>query len=363
MLDIELQASLGLCGANVQANINWDYMGYISQFDIPIVFDTVGAPITPKNLGVVAQYNEEIPNAAYTKGYFYQATGTAVTIPDSATCTETSETGTTITVNASALVTAIADQTEWETDYIKRLLSNSSNAWRYYPNEEQLYWSAYGYMSSDVLACFSFSPTPVSDISWTMTFTPEHQEVQNPAWVQVNVQPGASLPSQTGNAGKFLITDGTDTSWSDKPLVNNSTNLNNTSVSIKGNTGAAGNSVFVGVSSGGIACNMSTYIGYGAAPAGGSGHHNTCVGYLAQTNSNVGGSIQLGQGTNSENGTFYVGLSDQWGTNLHNYKMLNNDGTIPAARLASTTGLADGNYHLRLTMANGVPTLTWVDES
>ena len=44
---------------------------------------------------------------------------------------------------------------------------------------------------------------------------------QNPAtysWVQTNVQPaggGSSLPSQTGNAGKFLTTDGTDASWGD----------------------------------------------------------------------------------------------------------------------------------------------------
>ena len=40
---------------------------------------------------------------------------------------------------------------------------------------------------------------------------------QNPAtysWTQTNVQPTPSgLPSQTGNAGKFLTTDGTDASW------------------------------------------------------------------------------------------------------------------------------------------------------
>ena len=39
----------------------------------------------------------------------------------------------------------------------------------------------------------------------------------NPAiysWTQVDVQPaGSSLPSQSGNAGKFLTTDGTDASW------------------------------------------------------------------------------------------------------------------------------------------------------
>lgn len=34
------------------------------------------------------------------------------------------------------------------------------------------------------------------------------------SWEQLDVQPaGSSLPSQTGNAGKFLTTDGTDASW------------------------------------------------------------------------------------------------------------------------------------------------------
>lgn len=37
-------------------------------------------------------------------------------------------------------------------------------------------------------------------------------------------------------------------------------------------------------------------------------------------------------------------------------------GNLPADRLASTTGLADGNYRLRLVMASGVPTLEWVAE-
>lgn len=50
---------------------------------------------------------------------------------------------------------------------------------------------------------------------------------QNPAtysWEAVEVQAssGSSLPDQTGNAGKFLTTDGTDASWSNKPLVNTS---------------------------------------------------------------------------------------------------------------------------------------------
>lgn len=66
---------------------------------------------------------------------------------------------------------------------------------------------------------------------------------QNPAtysWEQVNVQPAPSgLPSQTGNAGKFLTTDGTDASWSDTitglKIVNSSDNTKYTTVSSDGN--------------------------------------------------------------------------------------------------------------------------------
>lgn len=42
---------------------------------------------------------------------------------------------------------------------------------------------------------------------------------QQPAtysWSNIQVQAGGGLPTQTGNAGKFLITDGTDASWSNE---------------------------------------------------------------------------------------------------------------------------------------------------
>lgn len=45
------------------------------------------------------------------------------------------------------------------------------------------------------------------------------QEPATYSWERVNVQPGSSLPNQTGNAGKFLTTDGTDASWGEATLV------------------------------------------------------------------------------------------------------------------------------------------------
>lgn len=60
-------------------------------------------------------------------------------------------------------------------------------------------------------------------------------------------------------------------------------------------------------------------------------------------------------------------LPEQFG---NDGKFLTTDGTnaswgnvlVNADSIASTTGLADGNYRLRLTMTNGVPSLSWVAE-
>lgn len=59
------------------------------------------------------------------------------------------------------------------------------------------------------------------------------------------------------------------------------------------------------------------------------------------------------------------GLPDQTG---NSGKVLTTNGTdaswanITASQLASITGLADGNYVLRATIADGVATLSWVSE-
>lgn len=75
------------------------------------------------------------------------------------------------------------------------------------------------------------------------------------------------------------------------------------------------------------------------------------------------GTISIGnfQSTPSERGVVLFHTQDS-NFNYHTYKMLGEDGTVPADRLASTTGLADGNYRLRCTITNGVPTLSWVAE-
>lgn len=86
---------------------------------------------------------------------------------------------------------------------------------------------------------------------------------------------GTPLPDQTGNAGKFLTTDGTSASWGDA-LTNKATGTG--SFSINNSTSNYTYRISTVTGNG----NYSTFFGYGA---GGAYQYATCVGY----NASVGG--------------------------------------------------------------------------
>lgn len=176
---------------------------------------------------------------------------------------------------------------------------------------------------------------------------------------------GDSLPDQTDNAGKFLMTDGENVSWSDKPLVNTATGTN--AITIGGTASDKQEAVNIGVGSqakenGCIAIGKNAVnngagvvigqrasagtigrvaIGYGAKA---SGSYSIAIGdsvTATKTSSlaiggsaTANGAIQLGHGTNNETGTFCVGNH----YNNVNYKLLDADGTIPAERMSATAG-------------------------
>lgn len=93
-----------------------------------------------------------------------------------------------------------------------------------------------------------------------------------------------------------------------------------------------------------------------------------CIGYNSYVNQ-LGGvaigygtkvyaekAIQLGYfASNSDANTFKVGNANG------NFEIMSADGTIPAARHAALPS-ADGTYVLKLVIADGVPTLSWVAE-
>ena len=187
-----------------------------------------------------------------------------------------------------------------------------------------------------------------------------------------------SLPSQTGNAGKFLTTDGTDASWSDKPLEN----LSTYGLIIYGNvTSDSGNSVVLGGKGSGYGATSSDTYNVVIGPAAKSASRGVVVvGYDAQVTASSNGAtvvgnsakatqygiaigadaivsgkraIQLGGGTNSVANTLKVGLSSS-----DNYTLLEADGTIPTDRF-TTTPSADGTYVPTLTISSGTATRSW----
>ena len=140
------------------------------------------------------------------------------------------------------------------------------------------------------------------------------------------------LPDQTGQSGKFFTTDGTDASWSNKPLVNNSTV--STSLAILGAGNSYGYNTNVGYMTTTGYC--STVVGAEAGVydfacafgqgAKGQGRYAIAFGWKAKATQDYG--IQIGPGTNSTPNSLSVALSA-----TSNYTLLSSDGTIPTARL------------------------------
>lgn len=303
-------------------------------------------------------------NASYTHGYIYENVATP-TYSDSVEFNPASISGTVVTATTGALAGLCEEYGSGDiTDIIKGTLTydQSSDLLVFVGLDDtdtqvctfQLYEQDYedaGFTFTGTLADgdvinFTCTITESASYAWTridVQPTPEALPSQtgnsgkflttdgtNPSWATVG-----GLPSQTGNSGKFLTTDGTDASWSDKPLVNK-VSVNSIVISNNNPTYTVYRAIGVGYTISKLG-NDSLFFGYGGS----------CTGKYA---------IQLGSGTNSDDKTVKIYNGNG------NFEIMSADGTIPADRLASTSGLADGNYRLRLTMASGVPTLTWVAE-
>ena len=151
-------------------------------------------------------------------------------MPENTTFT-TSDSDVAVSMNLNDFVTAIRNIWGWSADDIKNML-NSNNYWQMDYDVDnsaitRLYWGATGDLQGypDVMSAFSVTYTgsqtgTINNIDLTSSYTPAYQEVLNPSWDRIDVQPGGgSLPSQTGNSGKFLITNGTNASWANVVIV------------------------------------------------------------------------------------------------------------------------------------------------
>lgn len=161
---------------------------------------------------------------------------------------------------------------------------------------------------------------------------------------------GSSLPDQTGHAGEFLTTDGTDASWGTINALEN-TATGTSAIAIIGQASSVG-SIGIGLQSSATG-NAAVAIGwgattgaYGALALGGSAKANA-TGSI-QLNGGAGGNVAV----NNDANTFKVANANG------NYEIMSADGTIPTDRF-TTTPSADGTYVPTLTISSGVATRTW----
>lgn len=372
------------------------------------------------NVGKIVQF-VGTTDSTYTNGYFYGCVGT--TTPASTSETVSSSTMSNVTVNVAAFVSGLDLISEGDPEtysaIVDDILDGTSSLICSYMDDGDgnvdwclllgPYTMVYGSLAG---VGITYSGAPAEGDSITVDYTPESTTY---AWQQTDVQPqGDSLPSQTGNSGKFLTTDGTSPSWSDKPLQNTATGTD--ALTILGNPTATWQAINIGYNSTTSGNNYGVAIGANATASNSivGSYGNISIGTNSQStanynsiaigsytessysegiaigrsaksrsnysisigsyaNSTVGASstisigysatssaqyaIQLGYaGNNSDANTFKVANANG------NFEIMDANGNLPADRLASTSGLADGNYRLRLTMASGVPTLTWVAE-
>ena len=330
------------------------------------VLPTAGAD----NLGYFYLYTGAT-DANYTHGYIYENKKTS-TYTDSVTFEPATLSGTVVTATAGALSSLCA---EYITGDITSIVSGTlvylaaGDLWLLTGKdaEDNTVGSFQVYTPDYEAAGFTFTGTPVNGDVIAFTCTIEETGATY-AWVRQDVQPqpAKELPSQTGNTGKFLTTDGTNASWSDKPLTNNTTRPGSVAIigSSQGNysVGIGTGAQSTGNSSVAIGFNTATFkdgtvaIGKNAQALG-----EKCIGICGGTDAQAVHAIQLGctdstYTNNTDSNTFKVANANG------NFQLMSADGTIPADRLASTTGLADGNYKPRLTISGGVATITWVAE-
>lgn len=154
------------------------------------------------NVDDIIQYTGTT-SGSYTNGYFYK--NSSSTTPSSATASQT--TGSSLS-DVAVVVATFETQIATSGSYV---FTSDGTDWSYDGNTVDL--TDYG---------ITYTGTPVADDVITVVYTAESTTY---AWTRIDVQPTVDpLPSQTGNAGKFLVTNGTSAGWSNT-ISNNSNSV------------------------------------------------------------------------------------------------------------------------------------------
>ena len=359
------------------------------------------------NVGDIAQY------VGTTQSYITNSVVTESDLsPDNPTVTIDSSKLSGLPISDSGGL-AVYVEVEPETGKYVSFVSDSSAPEEYTFNSESCdtIEEAYAYFG----ITFSPSAPQFAEISYnSQTYTNGYfykctESSGSYSWAQTDVQPSPvipdPLPSQTGQSGKYLTTDGSSASWGTINALQN-TATGGYSLTILGEPTNRSYNINIGTQSGIFGLGgynppeQSIVIGHGAKIYGRYvSIDNIAIGYFAKVGDSSGssstvygsgniaigansvaystdydnsgsiaigkqakttransiaigphatvsaiGAIQLGEnGTNDEAGTLKVRLGTTWnGVGWANYKLLDSDGTIPEARIADTTSATQG---------------------
>lgn len=171
-----------------------------------LVNGTTSTPLIPYGFYAdsVIQYTG-VTDGDWVNGYFYKC------IPNPDFAIETSATQ----ISGSSLEGLLVDEMLFRDEFIRGyspILSKTMTA-DFIFNENENLWYCSEQIAFDDLSYIGItweSGTPVDGDTIRVMYSQPDSVI----WEQVNTQPASDgLPDQTGNAGKFLITDGTDANW------------------------------------------------------------------------------------------------------------------------------------------------------
>ena len=175
-----------------------------------------------------------------------------------------------------------------------------------------------------------------------------------------------SLPSQSGNSGKFLTTDGTDASWAAISALQNTATGNN-SLTVLGTAATGNGAINIGVGSRasewGLGVGFDAQITFGVqscsygyrAKVSGSDYSMAlgCNAFVANAQNAIQLSASSSMVTNSDANTVKIANSNG------NFEIMSADGTVPTDRFTTTPSIA-GTYSATIVVdGQGNITRSW----
>lgn len=191
----------------------------LKALDINAIPQFSDTPTISEYVGKVFQYVG--PNGLFTNGYFYRGLDTS-TYGATLSFQPGTESGVVVSCSGSDFITLIKAHNETAADITTIVggamgFDSSNSSWIISCmdiNDEPVVFFQLSQTDFET-AGFTFTGIPQTDdmVLFTATITKTSTSYD---WEQVDVQPAVDpLPSQTGNSGKVLTTDGTNASWVD----------------------------------------------------------------------------------------------------------------------------------------------------